>query len=497
MSSVKFFPSRWSIDPTWTRVFCLGKSGPPGYSQISVTIPFNPYLILTGSLDELDFYVANGFLSQPPVSIGKEIYRCFFSDRSALQKFVRDYSGPAKVILPDPLRAFFVFRGLKPGNWQEIYNIRTGHQGVHELDFCSDEILSFNQGGNPDLNLFLVINGDQVTLTVDYFGQLRSHSFTGVGPIRTMLEQYSPDRVIYYIYPNTDYTLFFEKGACIDWSKIQSTVPLTSDELHRDWNEVQADLIVQELSNFWVQDISTQLESDLIKEAIDLIQMIDPTRDLRIHHPKQGIFKNVYYTPVTNFLGTSVLEEYFFGSGVEWLLCKLGAINVPNSIWIDDTYVVTTHPYHGSNQASLAIVSDSDRVLVDSEMKLHRSGMGPLTYPPFPLFDKIFLGIMESIISGRKVMFPPNETSDFIITTFLSNTLAKTTEPYVSLAKQLQELGELPVKFKKRIHYIQTKEGPILMELVDYDRAKWFAQLDTDWYNRIIQSTLGKIFTKF
>lgn len=488
MSSLSFFPIRWSINSSWTRVFCYGKTSPN--ERIGISLPLNPSLLFLGSSIEIDSYVMNGFLSQPPDYLGKGVYRLSFSNRKQLQDFTRSYHGPGKVIKQNPLRSFFRSQKLSPGNWQEILDLETGEfPSQVPLNFHSRRIRTLEGREQISLNLFLFVDCDEVSLTAEYLGQNQSHSFRGTHLIKKIIEDCSPDSLIYFITPESDYcgpedSNYRKK---IDWSRLEDTRPTSGEHLLQLWTEGQWMKKLREWSNFWSHDITEHLEEDIEKEAFDLIQGLDPSQDLSIQKPQRGVFRDVYWTPIQVPLGT--LGDYFLHSEFEYLLIQLGLVQIPSLLWVDKSRIVTRKPISEESQVGLlAIISESDRVL-QTEKDLFRSGMGPLTYPPFPLFEKAFL----QRIKGERPDVPDVlDTSDFAISIRFS--LSQSVPPYTVLAKQLQEGGQLSSCFRQNVSYIQTFKGPILLELINQEKEKWLDQIDIEWYERYIQEILGNIF---
>ncbi len=502
MSSARFFPTRWNINPSWTHISSSGRSefGFP----VHVMLKNEPYLTLLYSNDdfyELDSFVSNGVILKSPENVSPGLYRVFFSDKNGLELFLQEYNGTADIVQTHPLRSFFISKRIQPGNWQEILNIKTPpeSQDSTNLEFYSESISSLEVTEPKSLNLFLVADKGLVTLTIDFQGQTRNHSFdTWTSEVIRIVQEYGPNRIIYYVPDGIPSLEFGSRAAFIRWNQLDLSTPENSSDMHRLWSLLKCEEKIRSLSNFWKQDITEHLSNSEQEEATDLIRTIDPLFTPKPNGTKiQGIFRDPWLTPIEkNFSVSPPVQKYFLNSGFEYLLTELTYPRSNDLLWISPQFIATRTPIDINSQKQLLIIiGGPDRILIDIHGKIHRTGLGSITYPPFRLLNKYFLSAVESLLHGRtSVSVPPAIEEDFIITKFISSSTISTVETDKLLARQLQELGKMPVKFRQLVSYIQTTSGPVLMTLVEKDPKRYFSMLDLDYYTNEIYKNLSRLF---
>ena len=524
MSLVKFFPVSWSIDPNWTYVSSIGRT--PDRRSVNITTNNSPSLILSYDdhnqadvgKSELKTFLMNGTISEEPTLISNGVYSVSFLNKCSLETFTKLYTGTARIIQRDPLRTFFATRKINPGNWQEINHIKTAPficESSREFNFYSEDLQSLSDSQEQMvLNLFLVVDraksDGSISITVDLSGETRTHVVDDFSTLAQCIREYNPDRIIYYQHDTVDLQGYFcPKTVVIDWSRLSSLdsqKPNDSLELAQFWSVSGGEEIIRKISNFWLSDISRWLCSDQIKELIDLIRVWYPQFQARIYNTnRQGIFRQFWLSPLSNLRIRPGYDQIVthLGKNVILLLIQIGVYEIPNdTIWIDSSGIATESSLGPESQRQLVtVIVDSDRIYIDSQGNVHRSGLGPLTHPPFKLLDKYFLNVLERLINpDLQTLEVRAEQDDFIITSIISSSLnsvkSAKSEPYSTLTKQVQELGLLPVKYKTTIQYIQTVSGPVLMELVNKNRSKYFSILDYQYYHNQIQEILGKLFPK-
>lgn len=523
MSSVIFFPSKWNIDHSWTRVSCIGKN--TLNNPVHVTIKNVPYLIMVYATDksrvgwepaatdksrvicipsdELESFRMQGVILSYE-TLTSETFRLFFSDHNAISLFNNHYIGAGRIINHDPMRNFFGIKSINPYSWLEIKNIRTApFPSEFDLDYLSDSIQSAIDQSQPCplLNLFVYVDigeeGCQINATAKLQSQVRTHeisSFTQLGEIVTA---YKPDQLIYSIkYQFEDQIERIPiRGAYINWFDLPLQSPKDLSELISMWDSIGFNTL-SNLSKFWKQDFTTHKSNGLEYEMIDLLSTIEPTFIPKIvKFTKQGVFKPVW-TQNPNILLSNCscgsIKEYFRNSGFEWVAIMSGCVAIPSSvIWADQIAVVyDVQPSESAQKDILAIARDSDRLLVDSRQMIHRIGLGPICNPPFKLMNKYIVKLVESIVYQRNDLQITPERKDFVITAIVNPTEND------SLVKQMQENGILSLRTRCHVKYIQTTSGPILYDTVLKNPDKYFNELDLAWYNSFVLSKLEYLCKK-
>jgi len=486
MSWVKFYPIKWWLNLDWSQVSVIGRtsSGNP----IRVNLDYYPTILMiypTGQANELPIFQNNGFI---------ECFKCLeqvclvsFINRFYLESFIRDYSGPAKIRQVDQLRMFFWSKALDPGKWQEVTNIYSRPEDRdNTFDFHAQQIQSFSGPSPLVLNAFLV-KSDKISITYQDSQNKRTLTFDNWSDLIQSVSDSQPDRLIYY--PNIPPGLSVPSS--INWQSLSQTIPDNSLSLAEHWSVINGDKMLDNLASFWKIDPAQHLNTGIMSEGRDVISLLDPNVEPRMVEVKRtGQFNNFGLIPMDKLIEASSvspgLKSAFHGTTYQSILFRWGIVNLPkDTLWIGEDSIAVE-----SGNLPLAIIRGPDRLWVDQNRKLTREGYGLLSNPPFNLLNKYVINLILAKINSIPIgSISPIQSNrdDFVITTNLTNCSSS------PLIKQLQELGKLPVRFRLKVKYVQTINGPVLMELVDNDPDSYFKILDLNYYDRIISSVIADI----
>lgn len=480
MSEINFFPIKWSIEPNWTYVFCVGRCLSNG-RKITVTIPNLPYLTFQEDLD-LDLNLICKY-----EKIGN-LARAYFPNKISLERFSRYFNGE---ILDNvsALKKFFSWKHIEPGKCQIISNIQTSPIYHSDLDFLTSEIKSSNSNIHPLLIGFVYNFSGLHYLTLVLQDTVKHHEFHHEKELEDTLLDYSLDQIIYF--GNINYS---QNISILDWNDLSFIYPVPTPKSSYEMYEVffrdEFPRRLLEFSNFWKQDLTEFFLNGLSSEIYSLIKVMNPTQKITETKSKNGLYKNVYGIQITKLLDiTNPIESYFINSGYEHLLIKYGVVSVNGYIWANSNLCFICDSVPEAEKYLILVLSELDQILVDSNENIYRNGIGNISNPSFNLFDKYLIKIIQKELHPEIELTSPNvDYEDFIITTVLTPNSDKK-----ELVKQAQELGLLPVNYIKKVYYIQTTLGPLLLEIFNKNPNKYLDKIDINYYTENIFKYLKKI----